>query len=896
MRLVLDHLWQSTLFAAAAAILAAGLRKHPARLRYVVWLAASIKFLVPFAALAALGAAIPWHGAARIASPSPAFLYAVDAVTVPFSQTVFDVPAQSARTVSGPLFDADLVRNAAVAVWLLGALLIAARWFVRWRRVTTLVHDASTDASDGDRSTRTRIRRACGGHRLDVALADTALEPGVVGVFKPVLLWPRGISERLSDEQIEAIVAHERCHVRWCDNAAAALHMCVEALFWFHPGVWLIGARLVDERERGCDEDVVRAGIDPQAYAEGILKVCEFHLASPLACVAGVTGSDLRRRIEHIMSARIGERLRAWKTWTLAAATLASIAAPVAAGAVRGTRAVQTTPGGQPADTHTGNTTPPSFDVVSIKPDRSGDDRIVMMAQPGGRIVATNVTLRLLIRNAYRVQDFQIVDAPSWLGTDRFDIEAKAAGGNPSQEQLQGMLQSLLADHFKLAVHRETREMPVYDLVAARADGRLGPQLRRSAIDCSNAPGRSPAAPPPSAVAPGSPQAQCGFKVGPGTITARGVPLAGLAASLSNSVSRIVLDRTALDGSFDVDLTWAPGGVDSTIQDRASIFTAIQEQLGLRLEATRGPVDVLVVDAAGRPSDTVLGSDTAPAPPAVQPGALFGVSSGAQAAKRIAFDVVSIKPTTWDESRLNQRPVLPGGRYAGLVSLQGILAAAYRPEGIQRIQQIVGYPTWAAVTQSGGYYDINAAVGPDGPKDVEGLTNALPALMKSLLEDRFQLVAHLEQRGEPIYAVTLARSDGRLGPALRKSTADCATRREHPTPDAPACGIRLTPVGATLVGVPANAFASLAQVLSGQVMHAPLGLPVVNRTNLDGNYDAEIDLSAEVAAASGATPNPAASFAAISAVWRDQLGLTIERREEPTNVLVIDHVEQPSAN
>ena len=270
------------------------------------------------------------------------------------------------------------------------------------------------------------------------------------------------------------------------------------------------------------------------------------------------------------------------------------------------------------------------------------------------------------------------------------------------------------------------------------------------------------------------------------------------------------------------------------------------------------------------------------------------IGARAQQRARVAFDVISIKPTRWDESRMNERPVKPGGLYAGITSLQGLLITAYKPDGIERPNQIIGSPSWDVPTPTGGYYDIKATVGPDGPKDVEGLTAALPALMKSLLADRFKLAAHFEERKQSIYAVTVARADGRLGPHVRPSTADCKARRESPSPDKPACGISFTPSGAVIVGVPANAFASLAQALSARVMHAGLRLPIFNRTNLDGAFDADLDLSAEAAAADGTQPSAAASFDAVSAVWRDQLGLKIEQIEDPEHVLVIDHVERPT--
>lgn len=116
-------------------------------------------------------------------------------------------------------------------------------------------------------------------------------EPGVFGVRRPVLLLPAGITDRLTPPQLKAIVAHELCHMRRRDNLGTAIHMGVEALFWFHPLVWWLGARLMEEREHACDEEVLLTGSEPQAYAEGILKICELYLESPLPCVPGVTGA-----------------------------------------------------------------------------------------------------------------------------------------------------------------------------------------------------------------------------------------------------------------------------------------------------------------------------------------------------------------------------------------------------------------------------------------------------------------------------------------------------------------------------------------------------------------------------------------------------------------------------
>ena len=149
------------------------------------------------------------------------------------------------------------------------------------------------------------------GFPIKVMSSPGILEPGVFGVLRPVLLLPEGIAARLTPEQLESVLAHELCHVRRRDNLTGVLHMIVEALFWFHPLIWWLGARLMEERERACDEEVLRLGNQPEVYAEGILKICDLYWESPLRCVSGVTGADLRKRIEEIMTNRSLARLSA---------------------------------------------------------------------------------------------------------------------------------------------------------------------------------------------------------------------------------------------------------------------------------------------------------------------------------------------------------------------------------------------------------------------------------------------------------------------------------------------------------------------------------------------------------------------------------------------------------
>jgi bla regulator protein blaR1 len=257
-----------------------------------------------------------------------------------------------------------------------------------------------------------------------------------------------------------------------------------------------------------------------------------------------------------------------------------------------------------------------TFEVASVKPNKTGDGRIMFGLQPGGRFNATNVTLRMLLRQAFNVQEFQITGGPDWMASDRFDVVAKAPEREFTADLMRPMLRSLLAERFKLVVHNETREMAIYALVKARDDGKLGPNLSPAAIDCAAVMRGRRGGPPPTPPQPGQ-KLECGFMIGPGRMNAGGMPLSNLAQTLSPQVGRIVLDKTELTGNYDLELTYSleglgsvfPGGGPPLINgapapidpNQPNLFTALQEQLGLKLDSQRGPVDVVVIDSVQQP-------------------------------------------------------------------------------------------------------------------------------------------------------------------------------------------------------------------------------------------------------------------------------------------------------
>jgi beta-lactamase regulating signal transducer with metallopeptidase domain len=303
-----SHLLQSTLFALAASTLTLLVRKNSARVRCCLWLAASAKFLVPFAVLTALGAQVTVHRMEPFLFPSASHM------ATPIAQ--FGVEGQTALLAEAA-DNGGLVLTALGLLWLLGAIAVAVRWLARWMRIRRALRESMPTSL---------------AFVIPVRSCAAQLEPAVVGILRPVLLLPKGIEERLTPEQMLAVLAHERCHVVWLDNLAAALHMLVEALFWFHPLIWWLGKRLIDERERACDEQVLADGHPPGSYAEGILRVCEHYLESHLSCVAGVGGASLRQRIEAIMNNRLIERLSGIQKLVISVAASATVAVPFAVG------------------------------------------------------------------------------------------------------------------------------------------------------------------------------------------------------------------------------------------------------------------------------------------------------------------------------------------------------------------------------------------------------------------------------------------------------------------------------------------------------------------------------------------------------------------------------------
>jgi bla regulator protein BlaR1 len=577
-----NHLWQSTLFAVAVRLLTLICRKNHASVRYWLWFSASVKFFIPFSVLMALGDRFEWASQApQIATP------AVSATLAQVSRPFVVDPAMGFLSVQAASRSVDWFALALFGLWMAGVLAITVVRFRMWRQIRAAVRASSP-------WTTVSLPMPAG-----VALRSTpgVMEPGVVGLWRPVLLVPSGIEDDLTPRQLEAVLTHELCHVTRRDNVTAAVHMIAEAMFWFHPLVWWIGSRLVDERERACDQEVLRRCGEPQTYAEGIVNVCRRYVESPLVCVSGVSGSNVKNRIRDIMTNRAVAKLSVAKKAILAAVGTVAVVAPILAQSV----------------------TPPSapalrFDVTSVKraTEASGKvrvgDQIWSSAgasfKPGGVFEAVNATLGSIIRLAYGLKEFETVGAPEWVNTDRFDIQARGPQGAAESENPR-RLQALLAERFALKAHKETRDRPIYALVRARANGALGPRIRQS----EGPPADGFAAAGGRCTPPGP---------GPTSMRLCGVTMASFVdLYLPMYTDRKVVDRTGLTGGFDLALNFdnrqmvagvgpAGGlGAPPTVAadpDALSIFTALEEQLGLKLERQTGPAEVLVIDHVEPPT------------------------------------------------------------------------------------------------------------------------------------------------------------------------------------------------------------------------------------------------------------------------------------------------------
>jgi bla regulator protein blaR1 len=461
--------------------------------------------------------------------------------------------------------------------------------------------------------------------------------PMTYGLFHPVVFIPAA-SSQWNAAVLHSALVHETEHVRRGDWLVHCASRLVCALYWFHPLVWAMRRNLALEAERACD-DAVLVQTDAADYADQLVDLAErlsAHRRLPLLAMAG--RDDLRVRVAAVLNPSIarGRTGTAAVVMAFVAAVIIGFVAPIRAVTLKlpSTAAAPSqfyslaidvpgvpdvvasaVPSGSAAQQAVPPPSPPAirFAVASVKVNQSGEQRIGAPPVAGGRFVRTNIPIDVLIATAYApLQRFEIDGVPEWTRNTRVDIEA-VADGAPTPSQISAMLQALLADRFQLVVHREARQQPIYAFVVARV-GQLGPQLQphtdnAGCVDPASAPNVASAIDPNRPLPP----APCGAFRGNaaiGRMAGQDVSLDTFGRALSGQLGRMVVDRTGLTGKYDLLLEWTPQQQLVGIQpaavgtaDRPSIFTAVQEQLGLKLDPQMGPVNMLVVDLVELPTE-----------------------------------------------------------------------------------------------------------------------------------------------------------------------------------------------------------------------------------------------------------------------------------------------------
>jgi uncharacterized protein (TIGR03435 family) len=566
-------------------------RRSSASVRHLLFASAfGILLLLPVAAFFLPSIAIEL----TVAQPNeqqPLFLIPSEALLTPQSS--------SSRSGTVPLDSSGRalsVTNLLVAGWLMGVVVFLlpiatglwqmrrfSRRGLRWRKGQELVESLAAEEGVG--------------RRIEVLRHDDAPGPLTWGILRTVIVVPSNVEE-WTDTAIERALVHELEHVRRADWMMQSVARTACALYWFHPLAWAAWRRLRLAAECACDDAVLQRS-NAAEYADQLVSLAErqVNLAREPALAMARRG-DLSARVLAVLDRRQRRGRSRPRAITVSVAMVASLVTVVSPLTVAIAQVAEAKPDAGP-----------SFDLVSIRPNVSGDPSTTMLGFPRGRFVAINVTVREIIFALYGLE-FQgrdrITGGPSWISSDRFDIQAIAEGAaTPAERRL--MARRLLADRFGLRVHTEMQERPVYALTLARTNGQFGPRFRASTADCPAAGGPSspPTPPPPGALASSRP---CGVSPAapPGRVNGYGAEMWQLAGVLGPATGRVVMDRTGLTGRFDFDLDWTPqpsAAVDGApSNDALSIFTAIQEQLGLRLEPRTEQIEVLVIDNAERPT------------------------------------------------------------------------------------------------------------------------------------------------------------------------------------------------------------------------------------------------------------------------------------------------------
>jgi bla regulator protein blaR1 len=569
-------------------------RRRRAALRHLLFVSAFVVLALLPAATAVLPA-IPVRLPAMAANEA-----AAPTLLIPVVDTV--MAAAGRRPVSQGAGVISPVRHTftlVAIVWLLGAIcclvpVALGLWQIRRvRRQGTEWRDAQNTAND--------LALHAGFNRpIDVLVHEALAGPMTCGVVRPAILFPPD-ARTWPDADVRRALTHELEHVRRRDWVTLCLARVVCAFYWFHPLVWIANRQLSVSAERACDDAVLRES-HAFGYADQLVALAERSLERtrrPLLAMAN--RGDLSTRVHAVLNA--GQQRGPAGRWARIAV---AVAAAVSVALLAPLRTIAGAAGQAPSAVR------PQFDAASVKP-HNDVDRIMSVRPLPGRLTA-DATLQVLMQYAYGVQAFQIVGGPAWLDSARYEVEA-TAGGAATRDQIFLMLQSMLEDRFQLKTHQETRDLSLFTL-EVNGSLKLPPPKEgacvNSAVDAAlewvgNGRMAAPGELPPA-------RSRCGSAVvalGPGGAHISGqIPMSELVRMLSLLSARSVVDKTGFTAVFDARLDFVPDETTPGVPppppgsgiSGASMAQALREQLGLRLEPAKGPVQVIVVDRAERPT------------------------------------------------------------------------------------------------------------------------------------------------------------------------------------------------------------------------------------------------------------------------------------------------------
>lgn len=620
---LVHFVWQGALIALGAAIGLRLLRSASAQSRYL------FACLALGAMLAAPGlTAYVIDGGRASSAPAPA---ATGAPPAPVLPALGAASSRRSGTASSPTgdglrFSIDTLLPTFVSIWLCGVAILLLRLAGGCWRVRRLHRSAFHEPVSQWQATADRLARRLGLAR-PVFIVDSmrVATPTVIGWIRPVILLPVAAMANLAPAQVEAILAHELAHIRRHDFLVNLLQTAAETLLFYHPATWWLSARIRVEREHCCDDVAVEVCGDPVAYADALTELAAWNVGhTPLAVAA--TGGSLLTRVRRLLNVPADGTPRSSSGMVVGGVSIALIVVAVSVRAI----AVAQPSGGAPPD-RSPRFGPPDineflgFELFPIPKSWAIDDPrdarawAVTIVHPAGEMPLVGFTARSLIRHAYGTPAIPIMDGPGWLDRESFRLSIAAdpvEAGLADPALLQKTLRQLVEQQLGLAVRREQRQFPAYALVRA-GDNALGPRLTPTRGDCvGTAP---PGLPEVKDLRPrGASFTPCGIENSFTGLQARNVTMTELAAEMARQYpirpDRPVVDRTGLTDRYDFTVTLGPLPIAAIAFGHPSVgtmlapfgirhpFAALEEQLGLRLEPTTAPFDVLVIERIHRPA------------------------------------------------------------------------------------------------------------------------------------------------------------------------------------------------------------------------------------------------------------------------------------------------------